>query len=239
MLSLFLPNSTILFCCCIHLHFRAPENNQLIGNLSILSGVILPDMVQVLSSWYVLLLSHESKYPSYKIIISDNDQRNLWLPKARGYNPQSNYDDAHLYLCPAKFRLLLDPSKLPEPHSWGLCLLPEPEHQAHGSASAYCCVMILHCRAHEMFLRTTMIISDGLERSNVVKSKCTKSSWLKWALLLSPACLKHSFRFLEILHIKKLVMICLSLTGSFVMESGSFADLLLSFLGNGLCCNFE
>lgn len=106
----------------------------------------------------------------------DSDQRNLWHPKARKHNPQSNYDDAHLDLCPAKFRVLLDLRKLQESQSWGLCLLPEPEHQAHGSAPAYCCVIIFHFRAHEMFLRTAMIIFDSSERRNVVKSKFTKSS---------------------------------------------------------------
>lgn len=129
-----------------------------------------------------------------------------------------------------KFRVLLDPSKLQESHSWGLCLLPEPEHQAHGSASAYCCVIIFYFRAHELFLRTNMIIFDSLERRNVVKSKFTKSSWLKQGLLLLPVCLKHSFCLLEILHLKRSVMICLSLAGSFVMESGSFFRFASSFI---------
>lgn len=100
--------------------------------------------------------------------------------------------------------------------------MPEPQHKVHDSAPAYCCVIIFHFRAHEMFLRTAMIIFDSWERRNVVISKLTKSSWLKWGLLLLPVCLKHSFCLFEILHIKQSVMICLSLAGSFVMECDSF-----------------
>lgn len=138
-------------------------------------------MVQVLSSWHFLLLSHKSKYPSYTILILDTDQRNLWLPKAREYNPQSNYNDMHLALCPAKSGVRLEPRTLQESPAWSLRLLPKPEHRARGFG--LCWLLCDYApfqgpRDLDVVPEDNYDFSDGSERGNVVKCKFT--SHLDW-----------------------------------------------------------